>query len=226
MDEVTSARDELHSHAPVLQNLQSIAQQASFDHTSIVYSTRDTFEQDYYQTYNLEASDSALRGILTGVLLERALSQQLYIPEGAGPHPGILLFHPSGGVTDAEHRWAKRLQAEGYAVYIVDSFSARGIKDRKSAGWEKAVQAQLNDIVEAYYLLSQHHAVDANRIALMGFSLGGHSVLNAMQINDTALSAAIEKLGIRTTISFYGDFTLLDTLALRGDVKISFMASK
>jgi dienelactone hydrolase len=50
----------------------------------------------------------------------------LYIPEGKGPFPAILLLHASTGIDPVNHDWARLLKNHGYVVYLIDSFKPRG----------------------------------------------------------------------------------------------------
>jgi len=128
----------------------------------------------------------------------------LYIPQGKGPFPAVLLLHASGGVQKVFHQWAARLKKAGYVVYIIDSFSPRGYKDRKSVGWDKATAAQLADIAPAYQYLSTLPKVDTHRIGLLGFSMGGYSTLRAMQTSGEGTIPALKALHFKAAASFYG----------------------
>ncbi len=141
---------------------------------------------------------TAERAYLTAKLMQRSLSEYLYLPEDTIQAPALVLLHASSGIQDTDKDWAKLLQAHGYAVLLVDSFTARGYVDRKAIGWDKAYQAQLNDLTDAYLLMSQQKSVNSERIGLIGFSLGGYSVLRAMQHDVTA------KHPFKLAASFYG----------------------
>lgn len=152
----------------------------------------------YQNALNLTMTKPAERAYLSVKLVQRTLSEHLYLPEGVTQAPAVVLLHASSGIQDTDKDWAKLLQAHGYAVLLVDSFTARAYVDRKAIGWDKAWQAQLNDLPDAWLLMSQQKSVNPERIGLIGFSLGGYSVLRAMQHDETT------KIPFKLAASFYG----------------------
>src|SRR5215470_456641 len=56
------------------------------------------------------------------------LNGELFTPNGAGPHPAVILHHGCNGVGQNVQSWALWLQGQGYAALVLDSFSARGIQ--------------------------------------------------------------------------------------------------
>lgn len=162
------------------------------------YTNQQELLTAYQNALNLTMTKPAERAYLSVKLVQRTLSEHLYLPEGITQAPAVVLLHASSGIQDTDKDWAKLLQAQGYAVLLVDSFTARGYVDRKAIGWDKAWQAQLNDLPDAWLLMSQQKAVDPERIGLIGFSLGGYSVLRAMQHDETTKSP------FKLAASFYG----------------------
>lgn len=107
----------------------------------------------------------------------------LRIPEGQGPFPAVILMHGCAGVEIWNTMWSERLAAWGYAVLSVDSFTPRGLSyicDGSDIGtaspWGRAL-----DAFGARGYLSSLNAIDPDRIAVMGMSHGGASVLEAIQ---------------------------------------------
>ncbi len=148
-------------------------------------------------------------------------SHAIYIPQGKGPFPAILLLHASGGVEKVNYEWAEILKQNGYIVYIIDSFTPRGIKDRKSIGWDKATAAQLSDIAPAYHYLSSLPNVDVHRIGLLGFSMGGYDTLRAMQISGNGTMPELKTLPFKAAASFYGVCKRISPeVVLKGPLKI------
>lgn len=86
---------------------------------------------------------------------------------------------------------------------MIDSFKPRGWEDRRSVGWERATQAQLDDIVPAYEYLRQLPFVDADRIGILGFSMGGFDVLKVMESSKQNLKS-YQNLSFKAAASFYG----------------------
>lgn len=125
----------------------------------------------------------------------------LFIPNEDSKSPAILLLHASTGIEKVNHDWAVRLKNDGYVVFMIDSFTPRGWKDRRSVGWEKATQAQLEDVVPAFNYLSHLSFVDPKRIGILGFSMGGFTVLKIMEKGEVK---AYQQLPFKAAASFYG----------------------
>jgi dienelactone hydrolase len=109
------------------------------------------------------------------------LSGSLYQPEGPGPFPAVVLLHGCAGILPKHHWWAKQLQGWGYAVLIVDSLTPRNVSNVCSDG-ELHPPGPYRRVFDAYgalQYLQRQPAVDAQRIAVMGWSHGGTTVLTA-----------------------------------------------
>jgi dienelactone hydrolase len=94
-------------------------------------------------------------------------------------YPVVLLVHGSGGISGYVDDWAKELNKLGVAVFILDSFSGRGLYKVNN---DQAKLGRLAMIVDAYRaldVLAQHERVDRKRIAIMGFSRGGQVTLDS-----------------------------------------------
>ena len=64
------------------------------------------------------------------------LAAQLFRPAKAtGALPAVALFHGCGGPGQNTARMAGLLASWGYAALVVDSFSARGLKDVCGRNW-------------------------------------------------------------------------------------------
>ncbi|MCC5996937.1 MAG: dienelactone hydrolase family protein [Oceanicaulis sp.] len=110
----------------------------------------------------------------------------LRLPDGAeGPVPAVVLLSGCGGVRDVQDDYARQANAEGWAALIVDSHAARGIGRAGSrllvcTGARMRGQQRAADIVSALALLRADARIDADHLALAGWSHGGWTVLDAM----------------------------------------------
>src|SRR5439155_21173663 len=57
------------------------------------------------------------------------LTGELTLPVGPGPFPAVVLMHGCGGVGNAEGGWVDPLTRAGYAAFVVDSFTGRGLTE-------------------------------------------------------------------------------------------------
>jgi dienelactone hydrolase len=118
-----------------------------------------------------------LSGNKTGVPV--LIAGELRQPAGDGPFPAVVLVHGSGGVGGSVDRWAVELNHFGVAVFILDCFSGRGIRSTIPDQSRLGSLAMIFDTYRALELLLAQPSIDANHIALMGFSKGGFATLYA-----------------------------------------------
>ena len=98
----------------------------------------------------------------------------LFLPQGGGKVPAVLLMHGSGGIYNAMlGYWPKLLNAQGIAVFSLDRFGPRGVKSTAEDQSQVPFVADVADAFAALRLLASHPRIDDKRIAIMGFSRGG-----------------------------------------------------
>lgn len=113
-----------------------------------------------------------LRGGATG--RDVVLAGELRLPFASyqGKVPAVVLIHGSGGIGANADAWAQFLNKAGIAVFILDSFSARGIVSTVEDQTQLDNIAMLYDAYRALDVLAAHRAIRPDRIAVMGFSKG------------------------------------------------------
>lgn len=91
--------------------------------------------------------------------------------------PTVLVLHGCGGVGVHDREWAQRLQAWGYTVVVVDSFSTR---TRENVCVRRSVspRQRARDALAVAQWVKQQPWSDGH-VAAVGFSHGGLSVLMA-----------------------------------------------
>jgi dienelactone hydrolase len=108
------------------------------------------------------------------------IAGELRLPRArAGRLPVVVLLHGSGGLSASHARWAEELTGMGIATFLVDSFTGRGIVSVSASQDTLGRLAMIIDAYRALDLLAPDSRIDADRIALMGFSRGGQSALYA-----------------------------------------------
>jgi carboxymethylenebutenolidase len=129
-----------------------------------------------------------------GVVLHGYLAE----PEGAGPHPAVLLIHEWWGLNEGMTILADALAAEGYTVLAVDAYRGELTTQIPRALWllMTTPEAQIFADVDAGldYLLGLDN-VDAERVATMGFCFGGGQSLQL---------GMRESQNLALTIMYYG----------------------
>ena len=107
------------------------------------------------------------------------ITGDLYTPSGKGPYPAVVLFHGCGGVSPNVPAWAQWLQSEGYAALVVNSFQGRGLRNLCADTRPLTPTVRAADVYAAAAKLQAMGVADGDRIAAMGFSHGGSTVLGA-----------------------------------------------
>lgn len=101
------------------------------------------------------------------------IAGELRIPTfGNDKLPAVILVHGSGGINNNVTEWAAEFNKLGIAVFILDTFTGRGIVNTIADQNLLSSFAMLYDSYRALEILSKHPRIDPNRIAIMGFSKG------------------------------------------------------
>jgi dienelactone hydrolase len=114
----------------------------------------------------------------------------VFEPTTTGPHAAIVMLHGCGGAyardgrLNARHRmWGELLAAQGYVVLMLDSFSARGIKELCTQPLAQRPLKEADRVGDAYaaqaYLRTRQD-VRADAIGVLGWSHGGGVVLDTV----------------------------------------------
>lgn len=154
--------------------------------------------------------------------LPLAIDGLLLVPESAPPaggRPAVVALHGCGGMYSAaigrerqlserHAAWARAFVDEGYAVLFPDSFGPRGRREICTVPMrERSVSAfqRRLDALGAHAWLAQQADVDPARIALVGWSHGGSTVLAAVNAGDARVDAVRsgQTPFFRTAIAFY-----------------------
>lgn len=121
----------------------------------------------------------------------------VYLPESASRAKAALVLHTSSGLKDADHRYAKKLAAEGFVVAVPAFMKAYDISEAtRRQTWSvygKKIYADFLAIMEA---VASETKIDRNEFHAIGFSNGGHW---------SALLAA--RGDVKSAVSYYGAFS-------------------
>jgi len=104
----------------------------------------------------------------------------LRVPKASGKHPTIVLLHGAtgvGGYNGPVGEWSRVFNEAGYAVFIVDSWSGRGLQNIGTDTTRVSTMSRIYDLVGALDVLSKNPLVEPSKIVVMGFSHGGQPAL-------------------------------------------------
>jgi dienelactone hydrolase len=107
-----------------------------------------------------------------------SLTGDLALPEGAERVGAVVFMHGCSGLpTRSVTVWQPLVLSWGYATFVVDSFTGRGLRGVCGNALRLTGAERIADAYGALALLARHPRIDADRIALLGFSHGGIATL-------------------------------------------------
>ena len=118
-----------------------------------------------------------------------------YLPDSNEKLPTVIALYGSGGGVSGMGEPATMLAAEGFAVFVLHYFDRTGTTQatdkqtifRHFPAWGKTVW-------DAISRLEQHPQVDADRIGVLGFSLGAYLALSVASV-DPRVKAVVDFFG-------------------------------
>jgi dienelactone hydrolase len=174
------------------------------------------FRTEFYpvQTVTLSTADFLL-GKKDGKPV--MIAGELRIPKpGTDRLPAVVLVHGLGGIGFNSGMWVDELNRAGFATFVTDSFTGRGITDTPTDQSQLSSYTMMNDAFAALALLGKHPRIDPNKIAVMGFSKGAIPSLYA-SMNRFQNASAPEGASFAAYIGFYTPCNI----ALIDDEKVS-----
>lgn len=134
-----------------------------------------------------------------------SVGNSVFKPGGAGPFPAVVLAHTCGGLQAHITDRAKDLLAAGFVVLVLDAY---GPRNHTAYCQPRGVLAPrvYKDAFDALAHLSQMKEVDADRIYLVGLSLGSFVASSAASPVLARLVGSDQRF--RATVGWYGSCTL------------------
>ena len=132
----------------------------------------------------------------------------------AAPYPAVVVLHGCGGISSHSAAIADRLGGWGYVALTIDTLGPRGMD---SGCYSGTFVDQAFDAYAALRYLSTLKVVDAERVALLGQSMGGSAALYAI---DRDLAAQCFSHRFRAAIAYYPRCVVVPVPAMTAPVLI------
>lgn len=111
----------------------------------------------------------------------------VYVPDGPGPFPAVILMHGCGGPRGLTERYGRVAAAHGVIAFAPDSLAARGISYEEAlkkvcTGARLRAPERAGDLLAALEIARRDPRVDRSRIAIAGWSHGGWTLLDLLAL--------------------------------------------
>ncbi|HMO67711.1 MAG TPA: dienelactone hydrolase family protein [Novosphingobium sp.] len=132
------------------------------------------------------------------------LAGQAAIPDGAGPHPAVLVMHSAVGLNQFYKDIGPKLAALGYLAICADMYGAEADISSSAGHGAQFLRFQqdgnlLRSRVVAWFdAVRARNDVDAARVAAIGYCFGGQCVLELARSGADA-KAVVSYHGVLTT---------------------------
>ena len=172
---------------------------------SVVFRPCEMRGQVRPEIHPIETVTLSTQQILTGEKNGKRtlLGGELRIPSSTVPVPAVILVHGSGGLSLSIERWAQELNTIGIAAFLLDSFSGRGITSTVEDQSKLHGLVMMVDAYKTLGILTKHPRIDANRIAIMGFSKGAIAAVYSSNERFRKLYAPVDGARFAAHIGLY-----------------------
>lgn len=170
----------------------------------------------------IEGPEIATGDVEYGTLDGKPLRGYLAVPPGEGPFPALVLIHEWWGLDDNIRARAQAFAREGYIALAVDLYGGESAGTDQSKGRELAGRVSANmerafdNLQEAVAFLRSDQKVDKNALGSVGWGFGG----------EWSYQMAINDLGVRATVLYYGRFNADDDLTRMKSTVIGHFGEK
>lgn len=136
--------------------------------------------------------------VLPGITAPATITATIAKPEGPGPFPAVIVLHDCGGISSKDRDWTKRLAAWGYVAILPDSFGSRGQANLCADVEKVGAQQRVQDVIGTAEYLATLPYVQKGKIAVLGFSHGGWTIMKGVQQD-----AYWGQFGIKGAVAYY-----------------------
>src|SRR5436305_2296938 len=148
--------------------------------------------------------DSASQRLFSGGAISgERIKGYLARPDGAGPFPAVVGLHGCAGIHHTtRQQLANDLVARGYVFLLVDSYETRGIAHACTSAAFATFLKRRPDVYGGLLCLAAQTFIDAERVAVVGFSSGGWLALSAAELNPFDMFLPETRLRFRAAVAF------------------------
>jgi dienelactone hydrolase len=121
--------------------------------------------------------------------------------ERRGRHAAVVIVHTFGGYQETNEGWhAEAFRKQGFATLTYRSLAVRRLRDGGSpaSAWPSA----LAEAYAAFRMLADHPEIDAERIAVVGFSFGGE-IAHLAALKPVRAALLPDKAGFAAHVAYY-----------------------
>lgn len=123
------------------------------------------------------------------------ITVQQFLPATPGKHPAVIALHGSGGIRESWADQPSRLMAgQGYSVFVAHYFNRTGTLRADQETTLKHFPDWMRTIGDVITFAAGSAAVDADRVGLLGFSLGAYLALAVASV-DPRVKAVVDFFG-------------------------------
>lgn len=141
------------------------------------------------------------------------LDGYIFRPPSSGRHPALVFLHGCDGLFNRttgvigrrERDWAAEFTPSGYIVLAVDSFGSRNHGEMCSQrGFDRELYLKRpRDAYGALLFLQAQSFVQADRVAMIGWSQGGGAILYAIRGHSIGRPIQLPQGDFRAAVAFY-----------------------
>ena len=132
----------------------------------------------------------------TDAMPRQDLWGKLFLPEGPGPFPVVIIAPGSLGLQQHHATLAAVITDAAIAACAIDPFGTRGVLSTVANQVQFSFAASAWDVLAAAEVLAARPDIDPARIGAQGHSRGGSAVLNAASVHLAAAANAPKLVGV------------------------------
>ncbi|MCY3643495.1 MAG: dienelactone hydrolase family protein [Acidimicrobiaceae bacterium] len=140
----------------------------------------------------------------TGTMPRQDLWAKLFVPEGSGPHPVVIVAPGSLGLQEHHMAIATAITNAGIAACTIDPFTTRSVATTVHNQVQFSFAASAWDVLAAAEVLAARPGIDPARIGAQGHSRGGSAVLTAASVHLAPASGAPKLVGVYAAYPWSG----------------------